>query len=87
MSIARSTMESEFITLDKAGEEVEWLLNLLKDISCWPKPVLALLSRIKFFVLKPLMEGQWFRAERGKKKMVPQMEGTQWWQQCRWRWR
>ncbi|XP_070032506.1 secreted RxLR effector protein 161-like [Nicotiana tomentosiformis] len=37
--IARSTMESEFIALDKAGEEVEWLRNFLEDIPFWPKPV------------------------------------------------
>ncbi|WMV55478.1 hypothetical protein MTR67_048863 [Solanum verrucosum] len=30
--IARSTMEFEFIALDKAGEEVEWLRNFLEDI-------------------------------------------------------
>ncbi|PHU09637.1 hypothetical protein BC332_21497 [Capsicum chinense] len=32
-------MESKFITLDKAGEEAEWLRNFLKDIPYWPKPV------------------------------------------------
>ncbi|KAF3635307.1 hypothetical protein FXO37_26054 [Capsicum annuum] len=37
--IAHSTMESEFITLDKASEEAEWLHNFLEDISYWPKPV------------------------------------------------
>ena len=37
--IARSTMESEFIALDKAGEEAEWLRNFLEDIPIWPKPV------------------------------------------------
>ena len=37
--IARSTMESEFIALDKAGEEAEWLQNFLKEIPFWPKPV------------------------------------------------
>ncbi|CAL9006947.1 unnamed protein product [Prunus brigantina] len=40
--IARSTMESEFIALDKAGEEAEWLRNFLEDIPCWPKPVPAI---------------------------------------------
>ncbi|KAL0349572.1 UNVERIFIED_CONTAM: Retrovirus-related Pol polyprotein from transposon TNT 1-94 [Sesamum radiatum] len=30
--IVRSTMESEFIALDKAGEEAEWLRNFLEDI-------------------------------------------------------
>ena len=32
-------MESEFIALDKAGEEAKWLRNLLEDIPMWPKPV------------------------------------------------
>ena len=29
--IARFTMESEFINLDKAGEEAEWLRHFLED--------------------------------------------------------
>ncbi|PHT89514.1 hypothetical protein T459_04627 [Capsicum annuum] len=37
--ITRSTMESIFIALDKAGEEVEWLQNFLEDISHWPNLV------------------------------------------------
>ncbi|PHU01255.1 hypothetical protein BC332_31042 [Capsicum chinense] len=37
--IASSTMEFEFIALDKAGEEAEWLRNFLKDISYCPKPM------------------------------------------------
>ncbi|XP_073152069.1 uncharacterized protein [Henckelia pumila] len=41
--IARSTMESEFIALDKAGEEAEWLRNFLEDIPCWMKPVPAIM--------------------------------------------
>ncbi|PHT32356.1 hypothetical protein CQW23_28693 [Capsicum baccatum] len=32
-------MESEFIALDKGGEEAEWLWNFLEDIPYWPKPV------------------------------------------------
>ncbi|KAG7572578.1 hypothetical protein ISN44_As09g009400 [Arabidopsis suecica] len=40
--IARSTMESEFIALDSAAEEAEWLRNFLEDIPLWPKPVTAL---------------------------------------------
>ncbi|PHT33371.1 hypothetical protein CQW23_25171 [Capsicum baccatum] len=32
-------MDSEFITLDKAGEEEGWLQNFLKDILFWTKPV------------------------------------------------
>ena len=37
--IARSIMESEFIALDKAGEEAEWLRQFLENISIWPKLV------------------------------------------------
>ena len=40
--IARSTMESEFIALDKAGEEAEWLRHFLEDIPIWPQPVPAI---------------------------------------------
>ena len=32
-------MESEFIALDKCGEEAKWLCHFLKDIPRWPKPV------------------------------------------------
>ncbi|KAK6142781.1 hypothetical protein DH2020_023129 [Rehmannia glutinosa] len=41
--IARSTMESKFIALDKAGEEAEWLRNFLEDIPYWDKPVSSIL--------------------------------------------
>ena len=37
--IARSTMESEFIALELAGPEAEWLKNLLGDISLWGSSV------------------------------------------------
>ena len=37
--IARSTMEFEFIALDKCGKEAEWLRHFLEDIPRWPKPV------------------------------------------------
>ena len=37
--IARSTMESEFIALDKCGEEAEWLRHFLENIPKWEKPV------------------------------------------------
>ncbi|GJW16564.1 hypothetical protein Tco_0024000 [Tanacetum coccineum] len=40
--IAKSTMESEFIALDKCGEEAEWLRQFVKDIPRWPKPVTAI---------------------------------------------
>ncbi|KAA0036921.1 ty1-copia retrotransposon protein [Cucumis melo var. makuwa] len=33
--IARSTMESEFIALELAGQEAEWIKNLLGDVSLW----------------------------------------------------
>ena len=35
-------MESEFIALDKAAEEAEYLWNFLEDIPMWDKPVSAL---------------------------------------------
>ena len=35
-------MESEFIELDKASEEVEWLRHFLEDIPMWPQPVLTI---------------------------------------------
>ena len=37
-------MESEFIALDKCGEEVEWLDQFLKDIPRWLKvmPVICI---------------------------------------------
>ncbi|GKB90622.1 retrotransposon protein, putative, ty1-copia subclass [Tanacetum coccineum] len=35
--IAKSTMESEFIALDKCEEEAEWLRQFVEDIPRWPK--------------------------------------------------
>jgi len=35
-------LESEFIALDSAGEEAEWLQQFLEDIPLWPKPVPAI---------------------------------------------
>ena len=35
-------MESEFIALDKAAEEAEYLRNFLEDIPMWNKPVPAI---------------------------------------------
>ena len=40
--IAKSTMESEFIALDKCGQEAEWLRQFVEDIPRWPKPVTAI---------------------------------------------
>ena len=40
--ITRSTMESEFVALDKSGEEAEWLRQFLEDIPEWPKPMPAI---------------------------------------------
>ena len=31
-------MESEFVALEKAGTEAEWLRNLLIDIPIWKRP-------------------------------------------------
>ncbi|GJS76341.1 zinc finger, CCHC-type containing protein [Tanacetum coccineum] len=33
------TMESEFVALDAAGKEAEWLRNLIYEILIWPKPI------------------------------------------------
>jgi hypothetical protein len=35
-------MESEFIALDKCGEEAEWLRQFVEDIPRWPKPLPAI---------------------------------------------
>nr|GEV74698.1 zinc finger, CCHC-type [Tanacetum cinerariifolium] len=37
--ITSSTMESEFVALDAAGNEAEWLRNLIYEIPLWPKPI------------------------------------------------
>ncbi|KAK4393484.1 Secreted RxLR effector protein [Sesamum angolense] len=37
--ITDSTIESEFVTLDAAGKEAEWLMNLIHEIPLWPKPI------------------------------------------------
>nr|GEV85356.1 zinc finger, CCHC-type [Tanacetum cinerariifolium] len=37
--ITSSTMESEFVTLEAAGKEAEWLKNLLLEILLWVKPI------------------------------------------------
>ena len=36
--IPLSTMETEFIALEKASSEAEWLRNLLADIPLWMRP-------------------------------------------------
>ncbi|GJW58593.1 retrotransposon protein, putative, ty1-copia subclass [Tanacetum coccineum] len=40
--IAKYTMESEYIALDKCTEEAEWLRQFVEDIPRWPKPVTAI---------------------------------------------
>nr|GFC92110.1 zinc finger, CCHC-type [Tanacetum cinerariifolium] len=37
--ITSSTMESEFMALAAAGNEAEWLRNLVYEIPLWPKPI------------------------------------------------
>ncbi|GJX05256.1 zinc finger, CCHC-type containing protein [Tanacetum coccineum] len=37
--ITSSTMESEFVALAAAGNEAEWLRNLIYEIPLWPKPM------------------------------------------------
>ena len=39
---ARSTMESEFVALEMAGIEAEWLRTLLADIPLWTKPTTSI---------------------------------------------
>ncbi|RVX07031.1 hypothetical protein CK203_030459 [Vitis vinifera] len=43
--ITWSTMEAEFITLEKASFEVDWLRNLLADIPLWTRPTLSVSMR------------------------------------------
>ncbi|XP_035831907.1 secreted RxLR effector protein 161-like [Helianthus annuus] len=44
--IARSTMESEFVALDKSGEEAEWLRQFVEDSQRWPKPFVGALHTL-----------------------------------------
>nr|GEW43693.1 zinc finger, CCHC-type [Tanacetum cinerariifolium] len=37
--ITSSTMDSEFVALAAAGNEAEWLRNLVYEIPLWPKPI------------------------------------------------
>ncbi|GJZ46324.1 retrovirus-related pol polyprotein from transposon TNT 1-94 [Tanacetum coccineum] len=37
----RSTIEPDFVALDKAAKEVEWLISFLEGILLWPKPVIV----------------------------------------------
>nr|GEW63236.1 zinc finger, CCHC-type [Tanacetum cinerariifolium] len=37
--ITSSTMEFEFVALDVAGKEAEWLRNLIHETPIWPKPI------------------------------------------------
>nr|GEX02641.1 zinc finger, CCHC-type [Tanacetum cinerariifolium] len=37
--ITSSTMKSEFVALAAAGNEAEWLRNLIYEIPLWPKPI------------------------------------------------
>ena len=43
--ITQSTMEVEFIALEKASFEVEWLRNLLADIPLWMRPAPSVFMR------------------------------------------
>ncbi|GJU76839.1 zinc finger, CCHC-type containing protein [Tanacetum coccineum] len=40
--ITGSTMESEFVALDVAGKQAEWLRNLIHEISIWLKPIVPI---------------------------------------------
>lgn len=43
--ITNSTMESEFVALAAAGNEAEWLRNLIYEIPLWPKPISSISIR------------------------------------------
>ena len=43
--ITNSTMESEFVALAAAGNEAEWLRNLLYEIPLWPTPISSISIR------------------------------------------
>ncbi|PHT98119.1 hypothetical protein BC332_32944 [Capsicum chinense] len=38
-AVSRSTVESKFIALDKAGKQAELIRNFLEDIPYWTKPL------------------------------------------------
>ena len=40
--ITHSTMEAEFVALDKCAQEAKYLRQFLEDIPRWPKPVTAI---------------------------------------------
>ena len=40
--ITHSTMEAEFVALDKCAEQAEYLRQFLEDIPRWPKHVTAI---------------------------------------------
>ncbi|GJW35081.1 zinc finger, CCHC-type containing protein [Tanacetum coccineum] len=44
--ITGSIMESEFMALATAGNEAEWLRNLILDIPLWSKPIAIILSAV-----------------------------------------
>nr|GEW33998.1 hypothetical protein [Tanacetum cinerariifolium] len=44
--ITSSTMESEFVALAAAGNEAEWLRNLIYEIPLWPKQIPPFLSDV-----------------------------------------
>ncbi|GJU08224.1 retrovirus-related pol polyprotein from transposon TNT 1-94 [Tanacetum coccineum] len=52
--IAKSTIESEFIALDKCGEEAEWLRQFVEDIPMWPIPNFKRWHQKMFFYLTTL---------------------------------
>nr|GEU45018.1 zinc finger, CCHC-type [Tanacetum cinerariifolium] len=43
--ITSSTMKSEFVALAAAGNEAEWLRNLVYEILLWPKPIYTISIR------------------------------------------
>ncbi|KAA0026033.1 ty1-copia retrotransposon protein [Cucumis melo var. makuwa] len=54
--IARSTMESEFIALELAGQEVVWIKNLLGDVPLWGTSVPESIQCDSHAVVKQLLK-------------------------------
>ncbi|KAM2738979.1 hypothetical protein EV2_033140 [Malus domestica] len=71
--IAQSTMESEFIALDLAGEEAEWLKIFLEDIPMWPKPVTAICIHCDSMAAQPRVKSHVYN---GKSRHIRRPHNT-----------
>ena len=67
MCKARSTMELEFVALEMAGTEAEWLRTLLADIPLWTKPATSISQSRYIMTLKQLLVEQRINYTMGNK--------------------